>query len=111
MDLVERYLAAIRRNLPAKRADDIVAELADDVHSRREDRERQLGRPLSDEETSAMLRDFGHPLVIAGRYRQHQHLIGPQVFPFYLFVMKVVLDRRWKLRRPGVATGAAAIAR
>jgi hypothetical protein len=91
MDLVERYLAAIRRNLPAQRAGDIVAELADDVHSRREAREARLGRSMTDEETGAMLREFGHPLVIAARYRKYQHLIGPEVFPFYLFVMKVVL--------------------
>jgi hypothetical protein len=91
MDLVERYLVAIRRNLPAKRADDIVAELADDLQSRIEHRQQRLGRMLSEEETSAMLRDFGHPLVIAARYRRHQHLIGPEVYPFYLFVMKVVL--------------------
>src|SRR5687767_4599485 len=91
MDLVERYMAAIRRNLPAAKADDIAAEIADDLHSRREDREEELGRPLNRDEVAAMLRSFGHPLVVAGRFRPHQYLIGPEVFPFYQFVMKIVL--------------------
>jgi hypothetical protein len=43
-----------------------------------------------------MLRAFGHPLVVAGRYRGHQYLIGPAVYPFYLHALKIVL-----------ATGAA----
>ena len=69
MDLVDRYLASIRRNLPAAKADDIAAELADELQSRREDREAKLGRALSEAEASAMLREFGHPLVVAARYR------------------------------------------
>jgi hypothetical protein len=91
MDLMDRYLAAIRRNLPRDKASDIAAELADELESRREQREHALGRPLTDEETGEMLRAFGHPLSIAARYRTHQYLIGPQVFPFYRLVLKVVL--------------------
>ena len=91
MDLIERYVAAIRRNLTKAKADDIAAELADELQTRREEREEALGRPLTAEETSAMLKDFGHPLVIAARYRPQQYLIGPDVFPFYLYVLKVVL--------------------
>jgi hypothetical protein len=91
MDLVERYITAVRRNLPTAKASDIAAEIAEDLQSRREDREDALGRPLTREETSALLKDFGHPLVVAGRFRSHQYLIGPDVYPFYLFVMKIVL--------------------
>ena len=91
MDLTERYLAAIRRALPAAKADDISAELADALASRRDEREEELGRPLTEEEVSALLKDFGHPLVIAARYRADQYLIGPEVFPFYLYTLKVVL--------------------
>ena len=91
MDLVERYLAAIRRNLPADKADDIFAELADLLESRREEREDRLGRPLDKKETAALLKEFGHPLVIAARYKPQQYLIGPDVFPFYLFTLKIAL--------------------
>ena len=91
MDLIDRYLSAIRRNLPARNADDIVAELRDALASRIEDREEALGRPLGAGETEDLIKDFGHPLVVAARFRRHQWLIGPEVFPFYLFVARIVL--------------------
>jgi len=91
MELIDRYLHAVRRNLPAAKADDIVAELRDDLMSRVEDREERLGRALTKDETSALLKDFGHPLMVASRFRTHQYLIGPAVFPFYLSIMRIVL--------------------
>lgn len=92
MDLIDRYLTAIRWNLPrGANADDVIAELRDLIASRIEDREESLGRALSEPEISALLRDFGHPLVVAARYGTQQHLIGPDLFPFYWFSLKVVL--------------------
>ncbi|MDB5691137.1 MAG: hypothetical protein JWO81_200 [Alphaproteobacteria bacterium] len=91
MNLVDRYVASIRRNLPGDRAEDIAAELRDLLASRIEDREAALDRPLNGDETKAVLRDFGHPLVVAARYRKQQWLIGPDVFPFYLSVLRIVL--------------------
>jgi hypothetical protein len=91
MDLIDRYLGAIRRNLPVRGADDIVAELRDALASRIEEREDALGRPLTPEEMRALIKSFGHPLVVAARYRKRQWLIGPDVFPFYLMVARVVL--------------------
>lgn len=91
MDLVDRYFAAIRRNLPAAKASDIAAELKDDFCSHLEAREAELGRQLSAEELSGFIREFGHPLIVAARYRRHQGLIGPDVFPFYISVLRVVL--------------------
>jgi hypothetical protein len=89
-DLQERYLHAVRWALPAAKADDIVAELRDVLATRQEDREEELGRPLTAEETGALLKEFGHPLVVAASYRRRQWLIGPDVFPFYFFVARIV---------------------
>ena len=91
MNLLERYLDALRWTLPKAKADDILAELRDVLTMRVEDREEALGRSLTDEEMSALLKDFGHPLVVASRYRPQQWLIGPDVFPFYKFVLRIVL--------------------
>jgi hypothetical protein len=92
MDLLDRYLNTIRWNLPrGANATDILAELHDVIGARIEEREGSLGRPLRDDELSGLLRDFGHPLVVAARYGQQQSLIGPEVFPFYWFSLKVVL--------------------
>ena len=43
MDVIERYLGAIRRNLPRDKAEDIVAELRDVIASHVEDREARSG--------------------------------------------------------------------
>lgn len=91
MDLIERYLGAVRWNLPSAKADDIIAELADLIAARIEDREEMLGRPLDKGEVSQILREFGHPLAVAGQYHGQRALIGTEVFPFYWFVLKVVL--------------------
>ncbi len=91
MELLDRYLARIRYNLPAARADDIAAELRDELLDRIEAQEATLGRPLETAELSALLKDFGHPLVIAGRYRHHQYLIGPESYPFYLYGLRVIV--------------------
>ncbi|MBJ7410534.1 MAG: hypothetical protein JHD15_09245 [Phenylobacterium sp.] len=89
-DLIDRYLAAIARDLQRERTD-IVAELRDELMSGVEAREKGLGRPMTEAETGAMLVEFGNPLVVAGRYRKTQHLIGPQVFPFWWAAMKATL--------------------
>ncbi len=91
MDLIERYLAAVARQLPAKQAADIRAELGDILLSRVEEQEARLGRPLERKEVEALLIDFGNPLSVAGRYRKVQHLIGPEVFPYWWAAIKVML--------------------
>ena len=42
-----------------------------------EEKEESLGRPLTRNEMEALLKAFGHPLIVAGRYRTFNHLIGP----------------------------------
>jgi hypothetical protein len=91
MELVERYLAAIGRELPEAQRPDIVAELRDLLLTQIEDKEAELGRPLDRDETEGLLKAFGHPLTVAFRYRRIQRLIGPELFPFFLRALKVGL--------------------
>ncbi|MEI9890346.1 MAG: hypothetical protein WDN45_06730 [Caulobacteraceae bacterium] len=88
MKLVDRYVAAIGRDLPKHQAAEITAELKDVLLSKIEDREAEFGRVLTDKEVEEMLIAFGHPLVVAGRYRKTQYLIGPEAFPFWLATMR-----------------------
>ena len=90
-DLIDRYLAAIARELPERQRADITAELRDELMSRIEGEEDRLGRPLTRTELEATLRDFGNPLVVAGRFRKTQHLIGPQILPFWWQAIKVTM--------------------
>ena len=91
MDLLARYLQAVRFFLPRGSQDDIVRELEEELRAQMEDRESQLGRTLTDEERSEILKRHGHPMLVAGRYRRHQRLIGPAFFPIYALVLKLGL--------------------
>ena len=90
-DLIQRYAAAVGRQLPTKQGADIQAEIVEELTSRVEEREALLGRPLSRADLEGLLIEFGNPLVVAGRYRKTQMLIGPEVFPFWWASLKVGL--------------------
>lgn len=92
MTLLDQYLKAVAAQLPRDTRDDIVAELRDMILSRFEAREEELGRPLTEAEQEAILRQVGHPLVVAGRYHTGaNHLIGPELYPYFLFAVKIGL--------------------
>jgi hypothetical protein len=91
MDLIDRYLYAVRRWLPANQQDDVIRELSDDLRSQIEDREAELGRTLDQGEQSALLRQWGHPLMLASRYLPQRQLIGPSIFPIYWLVLRISL--------------------
>jgi hypothetical protein len=92
MDILERYLDAVAAQLPRDTREDIVAELRDLLLTRFETEEERLGRPLTDDEREAILRETGHPLVVAARYRKGpQSLVGPEIFPYWMFGVKAGL--------------------
>jgi hypothetical protein len=85
--LVARYLQAVRFWLPKGQQDDIGAELAEDLQSRMEEREATLGRKLDEAE---ILKQSGSPVLVASRYLPQKSLIGPVLFPVYVFMLKMV---------------------
>lgn len=91
MDLIDRYLVAVRRHLPRAQQDDIIQELADSLRSEAEAREREAGRALAAEDTAALLKTRGHPWLMASRYAPQQHLVGPALFPYYRQALVLVL--------------------
>jgi hypothetical protein len=90
MDLINRYLQAVRFWLPRKQQDDMIAELSEDIRSQMEERSATLGRPLTESEVEDLLRRRGSPILVANRYLPQQSLIGPLLFPIYRFVAIVV---------------------
>ena len=91
MELLDRYLQAVRKYLPARRQDDIIAELRANMESQIEDQESELGRPLTVGELEDLLRKMGHPMIVASRYQPQQSLIGPALFPMYLYVLRLTM--------------------
>jgi hypothetical protein len=90
MELLDRYLQAVRKHLPWQRQDDIIAELRANLEAQLEDKESGLGRPLTTGEAEDWLRQIGPPMQVAARYQPQQYLIGPAVFPTYWFVLRTV---------------------
>jgi hypothetical protein len=94
MDLVDSYVKAVANALPEAQREDIIGELSEDIRSEMEDKQQELGRPLTEEEQEGLLRHRGNPLLLAARYRQDKRsvafggqIIGPVLFPFYLKVL------------------------
>ena len=88
MELLDRYLEAVRKNLPWKRQDDLLAELRANLEAQLEDKESALGRSLTKEEAEAWVKQLGSPMQMAARYQPQQYLIGPALFPIYRLVLK-----------------------
>ena len=93
MELLERYLQAVRGYLLVRRRDDIVRELGDNILSQMEDKAGELGHPLNEDEQAAILKQHGHPLVAASRYRKlpMQQLVGPGLFPLYWYMLQAAV--------------------
>src|ERR1700756_2884761 len=90
MELLDRYLQAVKKHLPWKRQDDIIAELRANLESQLEEKEAQLGRPLTQIEAEEWLKQLGQPTQMAARYQPQQYLIGPMLFPTYWYVLRLV---------------------
>ena len=91
MELIDRYLQSVKWMLPRKQQDDVIRELNDEILSRVEEKEDALGRPLSEDEQVALLKQMGHPMLVASRYRSQRYLINPTIFAIYWMVLRLIL--------------------
>ena len=89
MELLDRYLEAVRKHLPWQRQDDIIAELRANLEAQLEEKEAALGRPLTKAEAEAWLKELGSPMQMAAPYQPQHYLIGPNIFPTYRYVLKL----------------------
>jgi hypothetical protein len=105
MELVERYLQAISTFLPARNSADILRELRENILSQMDEKEADLGRPLTAEEEEDLIRQHGHPVVVAARYSPQRQLIGSAIFPFYWTTLKASLLTAIVVRAIGVLIG------
>lgn len=90
-ELVTRYLTAVERRLPCDNLIDVMAELREAIGAQIEAKEDALGRRLTADEIAGVLKDFGHPVMVASRYAGNDHLIGPGYYPWFWHVQRMVV--------------------
>ena len=91
MDVIEQYFKRLRVFLPKDQRDDIVNELSGEIRAQAAEQAQRVGRALTNEEQSALIAHFGHPMLLAARYWPQRYLIGPVLYPYYWPVLKVAI--------------------
>lgn len=86
-DLVERYVHRVGRYLPPKERAEIEAELRSQIQDQLDDRSAESPTP---EEIASVLREFGHPYQMAASYNRDRYLVGPDLYPYLMMVLRHV---------------------
>ncbi len=89
MSLLDRYLHEVGKHLPRKNREDILKELRSSLTDALEN---EAGPDSTDEQVSAMLKEFGEPRKVAARYHpEGQYLIGPALYPLFQMVASIAV--------------------
>lgn len=91
MNLIERYLHAVKRELPPSTREETVRELRGLLHDHLEEQSHQRGRTLNDGDVAAFLQNYGHPTQVAAGYWTRRTLVDESVYPLYKQVLPLVL--------------------
>lgn len=91
MNLIQRYLHAVRGWLPEKHQRDYLRDLEEDLSSQIDERERVKGAALDEHEVVELLRQRGHPLLVATRFLPQQCLIGPTWYPVMRLALRAMI--------------------
>lgn len=90
MDLVKRYIAAVQRELPEAKRDEIGRELNANIMDQLDALTEQLGE-LTDADVAAVLKQTGRPRLVAQQFVPPQPLIRLSYMPLYQYTLFMVL--------------------
>jgi len=88
MNWIERYVAQVKCYLPRSDRQDVAEELNSLLEEKATERRDALGHELTEEETFALLKEVGHPLVIASSYTNTGPLVSESLLPLYWLVVR-----------------------
>jgi len=91
-DMIDLYTRDVGRNLPEKIRADIEREIRSTIEDTLEDESRRQGSPVNEGMVSEVLKKMGSPRKVAASYLPPRYLIGPDLFPAYIFVLRVVIS-------------------
>ncbi len=91
MNLLDKYILEIGKHLPRRNRPDLQAEIRSTIEDMIDDKAQQTARPVDDVMIEEVLKEYGSPAKVAAAYNPARYLIGPQLYPFFLMVIKIVL--------------------
>jgi len=91
MSLIDTYVSEVGRRLHQKGRADIEAEIRSALQDLLDERSRAAGKPVDDELTLAVLKEYGDPEKVAACYQAERYLIGPRLYPTFEKVVFAVL--------------------
>ena len=89
MKLIDTYVSEVGRSLPRKNRADIEAEIRSILQDMLEERSQKTGKPVDDEMTFEMLKEYGAPEKVAASYMPERYLIGPSLYPTFMTVLRI----------------------
>ena len=90
-ELVTRYVSEVGRHLPEKSRADLEKEIRSLIEAALDDRAEKSGRPVDEDMTVEVLKEFGPPDKMAASYLPERYLIGPRLFPAFINVVRIAL--------------------
>ncbi|MGE5464159.1 MAG: HAAS signaling domain-containing protein [Syntrophothermus sp.] len=90
MNLIDKYIVEVAKHLPRKNRADIEAEIRSTLEDMLEERSQGPG-PADEATVLALLKEYGAPREVAAKYKTHQYLIGPRLFPIFEKVLRIVI--------------------
>jgi hypothetical protein len=90
-ELIDRYVAAVGRQLPHRLRADVDAELRSTLWDALEDRRGLPEGPPDEALVAEILAELGPPESMAAQYTGNRCLIGPRLYPIFLLVTRIVL--------------------
>ena len=89
MNLIDNYVSEIGKRLPRNSRVDIEAEISSALQDILDERSKTSGKPVDDELTFEVLKEYGSPEKVAASYMPERSLIGPLLYPVFLKVVRI----------------------
>jgi len=89
--LIDRYLAAVSDLLPANLRAETIPKIRAQINEALDERIKTEGHPADDQLISDVLKQLGPPEKIVASYLPPRYLIGPQLFPTFMLVLRIAL--------------------
>jgi hypothetical protein len=90
-NLIEIYVSEVGRRLPKKNRTDIEAEIRSILQDMLDERSQKSGKPVDEGMILEVLKVYGSPEKVAGTYFGDRYLIGPQLYPTFILVLRILI--------------------